>query len=135
MGAGMPNIVTIESQLACVTRGLKPLIGYEIRIRYEDSGLVDAAREFLTRTGTHIETGARIRPKETMSHGCWAVQFKDAGDTLDVWEFDAEWNAFAPGGTLALTYWQDQTRACRDAQSVFDPPLAPIAQLRFRKAC
>lgn len=97
----------------------------ELRLQLADHSLIDDAHWLLQTTISYMRDQHRvIKPDETMSFGYWGIKFHGASSSLELWEFDDEWNDVVPGAERALRFWHDQAEVCRSVGAAFHPPLA-----------
>jgi hypothetical protein len=114
-----------ETSINVKTEGLISDSLPEIEVSVATSDLIEPAKLFLVYVAEYLLTGRRpLKPGETMPYGYWLTRFEksDAGEGLEVWEYNAEGLQFVKGASLTLTYWRDQHAICRAYAAEFQPP-------------
>lgn len=119
------HIVTHAQHHRLYTTGLQKEGYADLSLDLKDASLKSQAKHLLSMTARYMrEQSVVIKPDETMSYGCWLVQFRSGAMGLDIWECDDEWTDFTPGAERALRLWHDQAEVCKAMRSSFLPPLA-----------
>lgn len=117
---------TEDGLIHLATCGLRDEGMPELRLQLSDHSLIADAHWLLETTGRYMHDSHRIiNPEETMSFGYWGIKFHGGSDgSLEIWEFNDEWNDIVPGAERALRYWHEQAEVCRAVGAEFHPPLA-----------
>jgi len=119
----MPPLLLKKNGLVVFTQGLIDGGRQELRIRVNETSLLDEAESFLRFVAEYAGSGAVIRPGETMNYGYWLVKFETVNPgLLEVWEYNPEATQFVLGGSLTLNYWREQHRVCKLLAADFAPP-------------
>jgi hypothetical protein len=120
----MRSIEFKKTGLTVGTDGLRSTGRPELKVTVTTSSLMEECINFLRFVVDYLlEQDNRIQPEETMNYGYWLVKFRQAdGDSLGVWEYNAEATEFVFGATLTLYYWREQHRVCQLYKAEFAPP-------------
>ena len=104
------------------TKGLGHFGQRELLVTVASPDLVSEAEAFLRHVVGYLNSGATIRPGETVTYGYWLTKFVEVENSLEAWEYKADATEFVPGVTLTVTYWRDQHRTCERLRANFEPP-------------
>lgn len=106
------------------TRGLRELLGSEIRALISDSTMTASASMFLQWADSTIRANPGSPAKDAkLEYGYWQVRLREAADGyLDAWEYSPDHLTLRRGISQALTYWDQQSAVCRRNHAAFSPP-------------
>lgn len=120
----MSTVQLVVEDLRVRTVGLVRRGQRELSVAVGDVTLLGEAEALARRVAAYVQqSGTRVRPNETVAHGYWTVQFREASQQwLEAWEQDPTASTWVPGATLTLSYWQQQHAICQQAHAAFSPP-------------